>query len=384
MFLFRNSYNNRKAASFFNQHRLFQSSLSQDLSNKAGILQKNTLLEQNGMKKYDHTGIETDHTSQNELWFIFRGETLFLQTQENSVTIPTSSALKQFNLPFEEKQHIGKHDSKNCFILNLPKTMELPALPKDMNFYPLREAHVLLAEKSIFSMLLKAIQISFWDKKTQFCGSCGTKTSLDGKMMAKACSDCGSLTFAQFSPAMLVLIWRNDEILLARSHTFPPGRYNILAGFVEPGETVEETVVREVKEEVGIEIKNLRYVASQPWPFPSNLMFGFTAEHAAGNICIDQEELDDAQWFSIDNLPSLPHSVSLSRQMVDAHIASRKKMNIQTSEWPLLKSISPKTPFLRRTTITALAATGLLMAGFWKPMKDYVQSYIEDQPKNRP
>ncbi len=182
----------------------------------------------------------------------------------------------------------------------------------------------------------------------------------------------------------MVLIWRNDEILLARSHTFKPGLYNILAGFVEAGETVEETVVREVKEEVGIEIKNLRYVASQPWPFPNNLMFGFTAEHAAGNIHVDNKELEDAQWFSIDRLPHLPNSVSLSRQMIDAHISSRKNINIQPSEFPLLKSISSKKFFLRMTTIAALASTGLLMAGFWKPMKNYVQTFIENQPKNKP
>jgi NAD+ diphosphatase len=123
---------------------------------------------------------------------------------------------------------------------------------------------------------------------------------------------------------MLALVYHTDQILLARSAHFLPGIYSILAGFVEPGETLEQTVVREVKEEVGIAIKNLCYFGSQPWPFISNLMLGFTAEYDHGTIQIDPKEIEDAQWFSIKNLPPLPPPVSLSRRMIDHHLRKFK------------------------------------------------------------
>lgn len=124
---------------------------------------------------------------------------------------------------------------------------------------------------------------------------------------------------------MLALIWRDDEILLARSPHFMPGIYSLLAGFVEPGEMLEQTVVREVMEEVGLTIKNLHYFSSQPWPFQSNLMLGFIAEYAAGEIQIDATEIEDAQWFPLNKLPQLPKPVSLSRQMIDKYLAMRSR-----------------------------------------------------------
>jgi NAD+ diphosphatase len=122
---------------------------------------------------------------------------------------------------------------------------------------------------------------------------------------------------------MLALIWRKNEILLARSPHFLPGVYSILAGFVEPGETLEQTVTREIYEEVGITVKNLQYFGSQPWPFPSNLMLGFTAEYDKGELKVDPHELEDAQWFSIHHLPTLPRPQSLSRIMINHFISTR-------------------------------------------------------------
>jgi len=131
------------------------------------------------------------------------------------------------------------------------------------------------------------------------------------------------MTFPHVAPVILALISRGDELLLARSPHFAPGLYSILAGFIEPGETAEQTVAREVQEEVGIQIKNIQYYGSQPWPFPSNLMIGFTAEYASGEIQIDPIEIEDAKWFNINNLPPLPTPISLSRRMIDEYIAQR-------------------------------------------------------------
>jgi NAD+ diphosphatase len=115
----------------------------------------------------------------------------------------------------------------------------------------------------------------------------------------------------------MMRITHGDKILLARSPHFTLGVYSVLAGFIEPGETAEEAVIREVREEVGLEIKNITYFGSQPWPFPSNLMLGFTAEYASGNINMDPKEIEDAQWFSLNQLPILPQKISLARQMID-------------------------------------------------------------------
>jgi NAD+ diphosphatase len=125
--------------------------------------------------------------------------------------------------------------------------------------------------------------------------------------------------YPRLSPAAIMLIYRGDELLLARSPHFPPGMYSALAGFVEPGESIEETVRREVREEVGVEVGEIRYFGSQPWPFPNSLMIGFLVEWADGEIRLGEpEEIEDARWFRSEDLPPLPPKVSIARAMIDA------------------------------------------------------------------
>ena len=137
------------------------------------------------------------------------------------------------------------------------------------------------------------------------------------------CPSCGLLTYPRISPAVMVLIRRGDELLLARSPHFRSGMYSALAGFVEAGETVEHAAVREVREEVGIEIANLRYFRSQPWPFPDSLMLAFFADYAGGEITPDPAEIAEAGWFPIDALPTLPDPVSIARRLIDAAVLTR-------------------------------------------------------------
>ncbi len=141
---------------------------------------------------------------------------------------------------------------------------------------------------------------------------------------AKRCPQCGFLYFPRLAPAIIVLIERGDQLLMARSHRFAPGVYSVLAGFVEPGESLEEAVVREVKEEVGISIKDIRYFGSQPWPFPHSLMVGFTATYAGGDISVDPTELEDAGWFTVDSIPPLPGKLSIARKLIDRFIEKHK------------------------------------------------------------
>jgi NAD+ diphosphatase len=133
------------------------------------------------------------------------------------------------------------------------------------------------------------------------------------------------LFYPRLSPAVIVLVKRGDRILLARSPGFPPGMYSVLAGFVEPGESIEEAISREVCEEVGVEVENVRYFGSQPWPFPHSLMIGFTADYAGGELRVEPDEIEDAGWFEADDLPAVPPRISIARAMIDAFVAQRDR-----------------------------------------------------------
>jgi NAD+ diphosphatase len=168
---------------------------------------------------------------------------------------------------------------------------------------------------------MRAVQILEWDRTHQFCGACGIPTEQASGERAKRCPRCRLTVYPRISPAMMALVTKGNQLLLGRGVNFPPGRYSALAGFVEAGETIEECVAREVREETNIEIKNPRYFASQSWPFPNSLMIAFTAEYAGGEMRHDPAELADAQWFDLDALPQMPPRLSIARALIDATIA---------------------------------------------------------------
>jgi NAD+ diphosphatase len=172
-------------------------------------------------------------------------------------------------------------------------------------------------EDDFFRVALTAGHMVEWDRTSRFCGRCGARLGLHGHERAKACPECGLLVFPRISPAVIVAVERDNRILLARSAHFPERLFSVLAGFVEPGESLEETVLREVREEVGILVKDIRYFGSQPWPFPDSLMLGFTARHAKGELCIDNREIVEARWFAPDELPAIPPKVSIARRLID-------------------------------------------------------------------
>ena len=163
----------------------------------------------------------------------------------------------------------------------------------------------------------KCAELLYWDKSTRFCGVCGGPMHLHTDI-SKRCEHCGKEVWPQVAPAIIVRITRgNDEILMARARNFRGDFYGLIAGFVETGETLEQAVVREVAEETGLEVRNIRYFDSQPWPFPSGLMVGFTAEYAGGIIRVQREELKNVAWFHRDHLPKLPEKLSIARRLVD-------------------------------------------------------------------
>ncbi len=167
----------------------------------------------------------------------------------------------------------------------------------------------------------RAVQIVEWERTHRFCGRCGVPTEPLAGERAMRCPRCRLLTFPRLSPAIIVLIHRGGEVLLARSHRFPEGMYSALAGFVEPGETVEGALQREVEEEVGIQVRNIEYQGSQPWPFPNSLMLGFFAEYAGGEIVLEEAEIAAAEWFPVTALPSIPGPISIANRLITSWVA---------------------------------------------------------------
>ncbi len=164
----------------------------------------------------------------------------------------------------------------------------------------------------------RALQMLDWELNNAFCGRCGAGMATDASESCRRCTQCGFSAYPRIEPAAIVAVVRSPrEILLARTSRLPEGVHSILAGFVEPGESLEQCAAREVFEETGIRIRNVRYVGSQSWPFPRSLMVGFIAEYESGEIRIDPTELVSAAWFSLDELPPVPGPISIARALID-------------------------------------------------------------------
>ncbi len=202
--------------------------------------------------------------------------------------------------------------------------MEVPdgaEAPEGSAFVDLRAIFAAVDEE-FFAVAGKAKQVVSWHATHHFCGRCGGETEPARGEMAMRCARCGMMHYPRVSPAVIVRVRRGDEILLARSPGFPKGLRSVLAGFVEPGESIEETIHREVREEVGIEVENLRYFGSQPWPFPNSLMIGFTADYAGGELAPQPGEIEDAGWYRAGDLPQLPPKVSIARRMIEDFVSA--------------------------------------------------------------
>lgn len=175
--------------------------------------------------------------------------------------------------------------------------------------------------ESRFSLVSTALQVGAWLRDHRFCGRCGAPAERLDAEFAMHCRGCGHRNYPRISPCIITLVTHGDDLLLARSPRFPPGRYSTLAGFIEPGESAEEAVRREIFEEVGLQVGRIRYFRSQAWPFPHSLMLGFFAEAASRRIRIDGVEIADAAWYSPRRLPQLPPLYSISRALIETHLA---------------------------------------------------------------
>ena len=215
---------------------------------------------------------------------------------------------------------IGVHDGRAHVAVALDDAFHPRMLPSGLRAANLRNWFGVIDDATL-SIAMRAVQVLEWDRTHRFCGACGTRTDQADNERAKRCPSCSLTVYPRISPAMMVLVTRGRELLLGRGINFPPGRYSALAGFLEAGETIEEAVHREVFEEVNVKVDNLRYFGSQSWPFPNSLMIAFRAEYAGGELRHDPAELADAQWFTPENVPQMPPSLSIARALLDSTLA---------------------------------------------------------------
>ena len=244
-------------------------------------------------------------------WFVFRKREL-LVTGEGA--LPTKEQLDAQPLGPERSLYLGRLGEAHCFAAQVA---EAAAPPPGLAYRDLMSLFASL-DPMMHALSGRAVQLIEWDRTHRFCGACAGRTEPSTLDRSRVCKECGLAQFPRLAPAIIVTVERGDEILLARSPHFPPGIFSTIAGFVEPGESAEEAVAREVHEEVGVEVGDIRYFSSQPWPFPNSLMLGYTAQWKSGEIEIDGVEIEDARWFRKDDMPvRFPGSISISQWLID-------------------------------------------------------------------
>ena len=248
----------------------------------------------------------------NAYWFLFHDDELLVKEVEGISTILSSSDIELLRLNPINAQCIGTLHEQECFIAHLDDE----TMPEEFFWKKVRPLYGNM-EDECFGFACRALHIINWMKTSKFCGCCGTPMKVSQQELAMQCSSCGHIVYPRISPAIIVAVTKDDQILLARSNRFPPNRYSVIAGFVEPGESLEDCVQRELKEEVGVEVHSIRYFGNQPWPFPDSLMIAFTAQCSTEKITIDNQEIVEAGWFSAHNLPDIPDKLSVARRLID-------------------------------------------------------------------
>ncbi len=245
----------------------------------------------------------------------FENDTLLLMRTEDDagVGLPCRSDLDRLELDRRFPMVIGSVDGRPVEAWDLPRS---PELPDDWRLEGVRALFGIVDEQ-LFAVIGRGAHLVHWRRTSEHCGVCGTITELTGPDFALRCPSCEFSTFPRIAPAVLALVEDGSRCVLARGTQFQAGLFSCLAGFVEPGETLEQAICREVHEEVGLEVTELRYFGSQPWPYPDGLMIAFQAKYASGEIRLRDDELREARWFDVTELPLLPGSFSLARQLIE-------------------------------------------------------------------
>lgn len=262
------------------------------------------------------------------LWFIFHKDQLLLQKINNTFRIPCGE-YPPVAIPDKVTVHeITTFDGNPCKSFSLPHPLEDS---EELTMVGLRASYEVLPYQ-YYQIAGKAREILHWDHSNRFCSACGSVLEQMEPIM-KCCPNCKQEVYPTISTAILVLVKKEDSILLVHARNFKGTFNSLVAGFLETGETLEECVSREVKEETGLDITNISYFGNQSWPYPSGLMVGFIADYAGGEIQLQEEELSSGGFYTFDNLPELPRKLSLARKMIDWWIKEKAGYEVHTQNY---------------------------------------------------
>lgn len=257
-----------------------------------------------------------NNDTQATWWFVFSKDQLLLEKQNGTFTVPYGKSAPIAPPAGATIHEITTLDEMPCkaFAINQPieenGVYTLTGLRASYDSIPLEQ----------YQTAGKAFEILHWDRNSRYCPACGTRMEQQEPIMKK-CPTCANEVYPAIATAIIVLIRKEDAILLVRARNFRGTFYGLVAGFLETGETLEECVHREVMEETGLKVKNITYFGNQPWPYPSGLMVGFIADYAGGEIDLQQEELSEGAFYTRENLPEIPRKLSLARKMIDWWVA---------------------------------------------------------------
>lgn len=267
------------------------------------------------MKQINIADLRHKHPQELAIFFTRDGKII---VENNFSLLPLESTLERLKMGVRTA-----YQNEHVLIVHLDE--EAKSFHANITTVAPRDYFLSLSDQpKIEEMILQASQWMVADKILQRCSCCGAALEKVLETTEKKCLQCQSSFFPKLSPAILVLIQRGDEILLARGSQHPLGMYTVLAGFIDLGESAEQTAHREVREEVGLEITNLKYFGSQSWPFSDSFMIAFTADYLRGEIQIDPNELEEAHWFHRDEMPLLPPVSTLSRKLIDDFLMRKK------------------------------------------------------------
>jgi NAD+ diphosphatase len=252
------------------------------------------------------------------LWLLFKKGEILVINGADRPAVPCCVGLSEYGIEAQRSQYLGLYNGRHCYAAEVHESQTLPLGWAALGLRDLFG----MVETTLAALSGRAYQILEWDRDHRYCSRCGTPTEPRKDERARVCPACRMTSYPPVTPAIMILVTHQGKLLLARKPAFPQGRFSALAGFVEPGEALEDTVIRETREEVGAEIQNIRYFGSQPWPFPHSLMVAFTADYAGGELRPDGVEIEECRWFEPTALPKLPPLISISRRLIDT-IAGR-------------------------------------------------------------
>lgn len=257
--------------------------------------------------------VAPDQLKGDRLWLVFQGGHILLLDDSREGIFPALKNVDWLGMEVLSRQFLGMLDGQGVFAVAVPETA---TPPEGYHFEDLRRL-LSVVDDALFALAGRAFQVLEWEQNHRFCGRCGTATIAHPQgERAKVCPSCAFTSYPRINPCVIVAVTRGEEILLARAKRFNRPMFSTLAGFIEAGESAEEALRREVEEEVGVRVGKIAYFASQPWPFPGNLMLGFHAEYESGEIVLQEDEIAEAAFFHYSELPEIPPKGSIAHTLI--------------------------------------------------------------------